>query len=484
MRYTLKSFSQNVFAQVAVQLLLVSRALFILPILYKTLGRLQYGIWTQISVTVTLLAAVLTLRFDIVLVRYFTSTSQNEEFRSAFSSMLTGILLLLVPFSLAVGLFPEGVSRLLFGDPGFAQYIFILIGLIALKSLFLYALAFYRAKYRIGLYSLIQSLQIAGEVIFLFIWIVLFRSSLLTSLVALLIFNLLITCGTLLYVLIEVGVARPSWSSVKPYLLFSLPLIPNVGLQWIINFSDRYLIVHFLNLDEVSIYAACYTLGHMVTFFITPVAFVLYPMISKLWQEDKKKEMTFWATNSLKLFLIFAVPAVLGLHTLAPVILERLTTDDFITHRWLVLLIASGYFFVGVYQIFLYLIHLLEKTYLIMIIVLCVAATNVLLNLMLIPQWGIEGAAISTLISYGAQAVIVYLYAIRYFKIQLPYGFILKAGIGSVLMYAVLTLFEPVNLLQSASVAFVGVLIYGVVMVVLGAVRKDELVRLQKALIK
>ncbi|NIW79337.1 MAG: flippase, partial [Calditrichae bacterium] len=68
------------------------RALIVLPILAKTLGEFYYGIWTQLIITITLLASVLTLRFDVTFVRFFSSREKEADIQEAFTSLLIIIL--------------------------------------------------------------------------------------------------------------------------------------------------------------------------------------------------------------------------------------------------------------------------------------------------------------------------------------------------------------------------------------------------------
>jgi len=483
MKISTKTFSTNVLSQAAVQIFTAIKALIILSIISKTLGGFYYGLWSQMVITITLLAAVLTLRFDIVLVRYFSATMGKQKLKTAFTSMLFSILLLLIPIGLLSIQFSKQISYLLFKNNNLIIYVWILFGLLGLRSLFLFGLSYYRSQYRIKLYSFIQSIQIIGEVLILFIFINYLHREFVHALIGLLIFNCILTGLILFSVLIQLGITIPNLKILKPFLLFSLPLIPNVSLQWIINFSDRYFIAHFLDLNSVGIYAGSYSLGHTITFFISPLAFVLYPTISRLWQENSVSELKFWVTTSLKFFLFFAIPSILGLHYFAPLILKKLATEEFAQHHWLVILIASGYLFVGIYQIFLYLMHLKEKTIIILYTFIFVAAVNIILNILLIPIIGIEGSAIATFISYFLQAILIYFLSLKDFKILLPLKFIGQAIFSSLVMYGFLMMWNPGELLKNVLLTLTGGFIYIICMLLIGGIGKDEMRQIKKIFI-
>ncbi len=303
---------------------------------------------------------------------------------------------------------------------------------------------------------------------------------LIVALIALFLYNLSIELFLFILVLKDVGITLPDLNYIKPFLLFSLPLIPNVSLQWVINFSDRYLIAHFLDLENVGIYSGSYTIGHVITFFVSPLAFVLYPTISKLWEEKNIKELKFWVIKTLKIFLFLAIPSIFGIYYFSPLIIHKLATTKFLEHQYLIVLIAGGYLFVGIYQIYLYLIHLKEKTIWILYLFLFIAFLNILLNIILIPKIGIEGAAISTLISYFLQAFFTYIISKRYFHILLPIKFISKVILSSFVMYLFLISWDTNNWSFQILKIILAVFIYLVVMVTIKGININDLVKFRK----
>ena len=190
MKLSLKSFSINVFSQGVVQALIALRALIILPILTKTLGDYYYGVWSQLIVTITLLASVLTLRFDIVFVRFFSAENDRQTLGKAYHSMLSAMFICLVLVGGLFWTFTEDISFFIFKDAGLRSYILILFALLAIRAVFLFSLSYYRSRQKLVLYSGIQGLQIAGEILILFLFIVKSGLTLLDTVKILMVFNL------------------------------------------------------------------------------------------------------------------------------------------------------------------------------------------------------------------------------------------------------------------------------------------------------
>jgi O-antigen/teichoic acid export membrane protein len=123
---TPKAFLKNVFSQTSVQILLMLRAIVLLPVLSKALGPIYYGIWSQIVITVTLLATVFTLRFDIVFVRYFSAKQDQQVEREAFFSMAVCILIMLIPLTAFMFLFIQNLAIIIFNELAYTEYIPVL----------------------------------------------------------------------------------------------------------------------------------------------------------------------------------------------------------------------------------------------------------------------------------------------------------------------------------------------------------------------
>jgi O-antigen/teichoic acid export membrane protein len=74
----------------------------------------------------------------------------------------------------------------------------------------------------------------------------------------------------------------------------------------------------------------------------------------------------------------------------------------------LVLWIALGFAFNGMYKMVSVYIYYLEKTFIIAMTSFGVAIVNVILNFMFIPKYGLQGAAVATMIAMGLQFIVTW----------------------------------------------------------------------------
>ena len=98
-------------------------------------------------------------------------------------------------------------------------------------------------------------------------------------------------------------------------LKFSLPLLPSLLSNWVINMSDRFFIDHFYNLSQVGLYSVVYKMGQMVQLFATAVLMSYNPVFFQMANEevpDKKKLIKLHNDNILLLLMLCFVVALVS----------------------------------------------------------------------------------------------------------------------------------------------------------------------------
>jgi len=182
----------------------------------------------------------------------------------------------------------------------------------------------------------------------------------------------------------------------RELLLFSLPLLGVTMLQLIITWTDTLMLGGLKSSTDVGLYNAAYPLAHFISAPLAAVLLIYMPVASGLYAQGSMAEMrrifsilTKWLCSAtLPLFLIlFLFPeAVLGFlfgTSYAPAVTAlRILSIGFIINNFLgpngATLVAMG------------------EVRFIMWATLATAVLNVGLNVVLIPPFGIEGAAIAS----------------------------------------------------------------------------------------
>lgn len=457
-----------------INLLTALSGIILLPILTKTLSTSGYGIWAQLLVTISLLTPLAMLGLPTTTVRFLAGEKDKEKIREGyltifFTVFFSGLLLSTLLFFLS-----DFLASAVFKVSNVSNLIKLASALIFITALYEISLAYYRTFEQIKKYSILTLITRYGEVC-LVGCLVLLEFGVVGAIIALVIVRGSMFIIAFSLISKQIGFKLPKFLNLRSYLAYSLPLTPNSIIIWIIHSSDRYIIGYLIGISAVGIYSAAYTIGNLIYFFVTPIGFILFPTISKLYEENNMEETKKYLEYSFKYFLLLALPSAFGLSVLAEQLLRILTTSDFVVGSIVVPFVVFGVVMYGVFQICIFIIYLVKKTKLNIILLGIPAVLNIILNLILIPYIGILGAAIATLITYGVLAVSTALISFKYIKLNIDLVSLLKIILASVMIALLILVINPITLTQVLLSIGIGAAVYSALVILLGAVTTTEL---------
>ena len=471
-----RKFVSDVFVRMAFQVLNALKGLIYLPLIARLFGTTGYSIWSQIFLTVTLLAPLMTLRLNAALARYMGGLDRGAERSRTFFSAIVP-LWIVSAVVLTTGLAAQnGLAFLLFADSTQTGFALVFSFLLVVRVNFSFVSSYYRSISKIRLYTTIQTLQIVLEIAALYSISLRFGQGLQEVLWGFLAIELALTVGMLIDIVRRDGLPRRlSRETLRRLLRFSLPLVPAAAMYWVVNSSDRYVIVHLVGLDEAGVYSAAYRVAQILKLMLQPISFVLLPLVAGFWERGKQEQARLYLSRSTFWFLILAIPATAGLVSLGPEILTTLGTADFLVSRGLIALLAVGELCVGVYQIYVYIIYLFEKTWIQPVLFSVLALLNLGLNLVLVPRMGILGAATTTLGAYFLQAAFVVIYTDRLFHLPVDRKKLCKAVLGGASVYLATRYVPGSGPVHLVVAILVGIAVYVTLMLITRAVSLSEL---------
>ncbi|KUK74344.1 MAG: Polysaccharide biosynthesis protein [Methanobacterium sp. 42_16] len=456
------------------QLIIYIISFFTFPVISKTFGPALYGLWAQIIVTVGLLTPIITFHLGTAMVRYLSNEKSLNKLSQSFSNMFYLILLVSIILIALSFVFRYEIAQFIFANQEFSSYIILTFIWASSSAFLLYLISFLRAQGRIKELSLINIFCYFAKFIPL-VCLAYLGFSLSFIIISQIFIEIIFVFYLTINIIKRIGYKTPNCSNLKKYLKFSIPQIPTGALLWILDASDRYFITNILNLTQTGIYSASYTLGTTISAFYIPISFVVFPVISKFWENGNIKDVKRYLEYSTKLFLTLAIPSVVGLYIISKPLLILLSSADFVSGGGLLtLLIAVGTIFLGLYQINLYVICLVEKTHTMPLIVFLGAIINIILNIVLIPQMGIMGAAIATICAYALLALIVLVWAKKEIGYSINGVFLLKIILSTVVMYLLLQIFQVNTILDIVFIIILGLFVYSVCVVLFRAFSEEE----------
>lgn len=196
----------------------------------------------------------------------------------------------------------------------------------------------------------------------------------------------------------------------KKILLYSIPLIFN-GVAWWINSSiDKYFITNMCGIDQNGVYSVASKIATLLTVFLT--VFMSAWNLSAIKTFDPKDEDGFFS-NTFELLsaslIVIASFLILVNYVLSSLLFAK---DFFIAWKSSSILVLSSVFS-GLSSFFGSVFSATKKSKLIAVSTLIAAVSNLVLNWILIGRFGIQGAAIATVISFFIVLLIRYYYSRR-----------------------------------------------------------------------
>ncbi len=257
------------------------------------------------------------------------------------------------------------------------------------------------------------------------------------------------------------------------YAAYGLPVALSLILAIVISTTDRFLLAAFLDETAVGVYHAGYSLANRTL----DVMFIWLgmaggPAMVAALERGGRPALEASAREQSSFMVLLTLPAAVGValvaHPLTQVMVgEGLAEGAARVTPW----VAFGAFFAGVTTYYLHQAFTLgQKTRLLFIAMTIPAGLNLLLNLVLIPRFGIDGAMWATAISYAVGAAASWALGRRAMPLPLPIEALWKAGAACAAMaLAVLAIPDFGGILELALKALVGAIVYGAVILGLDA---------------
>lgn len=441
------------------QVLTYLLSIVILPALTKSYTTEMYGVWTQVNITAAIVGPILMLYLGAAQVRFMPREKGRAEKRQAFGAMLWPVVTFAcLIFSLSV-LLKKDLAMLIFGSVEYTSFVPLTFLLASIDTFTYFSLAFFQATARMKLLAVIQLVSSAFQMI-LIVTLATLGYSLMLIIACLIMLRFLVGALTFGMIVKEIGLPTPNINKLGYFLAYSVPLIPTGLLFFALSSSDRYLITHLVSLSQAGIYSASYNLANIISLFIVPIIFVLFPTLVKLWEQDELARVRNHIGYATKVFLAIAIPGAAGLYVLSQPLLSSLATHEYAAGGGLVLLLALGTIFYGVYLINVGVIQLIEQTRWLPIVMGIAVAVNISANLVLLPKIGIMGAGIAMVTSYFVMASIVAVWARRTIRYRIDLKFMAKVVLATALMALCLSFIKVYNAMTILLTTCAGVAIY------------------------
>lgn len=437
------------------------------PILTRVLSREEYGILGLVSTTMLLFVAMGKSGLSNGIIRFYGDYDSNDDALSGFVTtvFLKGLVLSSITTACYLALVTS-LLRLLTINKEFMVCFLVMSFYLFVRPLNIIVLNILRVR---GKTILLNSIEFCGKALavalslFLFFYVI---SKFYGYFVGLAAAEITISIYLFWWFFsnYRIRFRRVSNELFVRLVSFGAPLLLTELSYLLLTYADRYMIVLYRDEAALGLYSVGYNLSMYIADLVTfSLSYSVVPIYVEVYRKEGKEATEIFLKKCLHYVLIGVIPICFGFHAVSKNLFVFLASEKYATASEFSFIILIGTLLLGLNNIFNAGLYLSKKTLGILSIMAVSVLLNVVLNMILLPSYGIKGAAIATLVAAAVSSVLTILISYRY----------LKVGINWSILYFVIISFVMLKVVEKISITplYLGLgiqILTGIAIVVIG----------------
>lgn len=369
-------------------------AIFLLPLYTRVLSPGDYGAYDLLITLGALANLAVALEISQGLARHWADEAERAaKVRLASTSLWFTVVM--YGLFLAAGLLaaPQLNSWVL-GDDSYLDAFRLGLGFIAVNGIYYLLLNQFRWELRSKAYAVVSFAYALLTLLFAATFCVLLDMRLEGVMLAQL---LAASCSGLLSIWLLRGTFTLSFDGrlLAMMLRFSAPLVPAGLAVFVSLYINRFALNHFGSLEDVGHFGIGSRIAGLAALLILGIQAALTPLV---YQHYREPETPAHIARLFSWFMAVALAGCLFLALFARELLMLFATPEYMAGAALVAVLAPALLLSQMY-IFAPGIAIAKKTHWQLWVTLLSAAVSAVANWLLVPLWGIWGAAVSTLLA-------------------------------------------------------------------------------------
>jgi O-antigen/teichoic acid export membrane protein len=415
-------------------------SLILTPFLAHNLTQSDYGVFATLVTIVTLGGGITQLGLGSAFFRaYNYDYPEARDRRGVLATTILLLVLALVPLELLGLLAPSFSAGLVLGrqpvgSVTLAHLMMLAVLVIFAQNLSVPAFAWMRAESRAPSYALLSLINLSVNLGANLLLVGFLHWGILGALLSIGLGFLSVDLIMLPLILLR-GRLRFRRDIAWNMLTFGVPQVGSVISFWILQLSDRELLIRMAGPTVTASYSVAYSLGSVLsTVVITPFNLAWPTTMYAIANRPDAARVYQQVFRYLGLLLLFAA---FGISLVSSLLLDVLFPRSYHAAALVIPIIALSIVFYGAYLLFVTGVSIRRLTWLATLYMTLAALSNVGINLVLIPRFAAMGAAASTLVAYVILAAVTYLVNRRIYPIPFEIGrFLLAAATGAAIFTA------------------------------------------------
>ena len=257
---------------------------------------------------------------------------------------------------------------------------------------------------------------------------------------------------------------------------FGLPLVPTALFLWVTNFSDRFFLVKLADVAEAGLYSVGVRVASAMVLLLTAFRMAWPAFAYSIRDEDEARR-----TYAFVLTYLTVVTAwvALALTLLSPWLVDLLAAARFAESSRVVGPLAFSTVSYAAYVVVAIGVGRARRTQFNWVVTGAAAVVNAVLNITLIPPYGMMGAAIATVAAYTTMAIGMAWWSQRIYPVPYQWRRVVTATLGAVALAA---LGKALGVGIPAAIGLI--LAYPLVLFALGFTSREERRRLTRLVLR
>lgn len=248
-----------------------------------------------------------------------------------------------------------------------------------------------------------------------------------------------------------------------------------------INTRADMLFIGFFLLDkDVGIYAVAVMFVHFIMIIPQAVQRITYPAISELWAKNSHKAIENMVNKTMKFTFIFLMPIGILLFFFSKDIIQLIyfnrPHDEFLPAITPLNILIIGVIIRGPLVSVGAALSSIGKPEYTLYVVILITITNICLNILLIPLYGINGAAVATSISFVLGAIVGIYYREKLLKIKIQLNYFVIVGLISIGVYFLMITLDAIleGIIFQIFIGIIGMTIFIGATIITKTLTKDD----------
>ncbi|WP_131007443.1 flippase [Methanofervidicoccus abyssi] len=186
----------------------------------------------------------------------------------------------------------------------------------------------------------------------------------------------------------------------KKLVVFSIPLFFAGILSFVMGWTDTLMLGYYKNSEVVGLYNSASSIARLLTIFLNSISFLYVPLVSSFYIQGKLNEMGRIYQILTKWIFSLTLPLFTLIFLFSKIVIAFFFGGRYLEASRVLEILALGFMFHASTGLNGSNLIIIGKSRLNLAGTSFAALLNIILNFVLIPVYGLEGAAIATTMSY------------------------------------------------------------------------------------